>query len=504
MFQLIAIYLSKMFVCSGLLLGWYWITLRNKRFHHYNRFYLLLTVLLSTIVPLLHMQWFTFHTNNKTAITLFNVISSDGETESPITALALNPAGQLIQFLPFPISVVFLFLLSIRIFRIYKIKKSFPVSRTERFDLINTDLQQAPFSFFKNIFWRNDISLEERSGQQILEHEIVHIKQKHSLDKVFLQVAVSLFWMNPFYWVIQKELYMIHEFIADEKSVSDKDASSFAGMLLHAQYGNFMFAPAQAFFYSPIKRRLLMFTTSNEPRFTYLRRLMALPLLVFVTCLFAFKLQGNNESAIIKTNIPFKLVVDAGHGGSDAGAISASGKLEKDFNLAIAQKIKELSPTYGIDVVLTRDKDFFMSPQDKVNFSNAQNGNAFISIHVNLANPKEKGQKSGMEVCVSEDNAKYIDSKIFGSAVIQSLDNNFKVNTSLLQKKPNIWVLKANALPAILLECGYLDNSTDISLLTNSSEIEKLAGKILEGVALYANNRIDSSQINHVQFEEAQ
>jgi len=51
------------------------------------------------------------------------------------------------------------------------------VTKTEEFDFINTDLQQAPFSFLKNIFWRNDISLDEPTGKQILQHEITHIKQ---------------------------------------------------------------------------------------------------------------------------------------------------------------------------------------------------------------------------------------------------------------------------------------------------------------------------------------
>ena len=197
-------------------------------------------------------------------------------------------------------------------------KKKYPVSSMEEFDFINTDLQQAPFSFLKNIFWRNDISIEERTRRLILQHELAHIKEKHTLDKLFMQIIVAILWINPLYRLYQKELYLIHEFIADDKSVTDNDTTAFAEMLLHAHYGKFNFDPAQPFFYSPIKRRLLMLTTSKEPRFSYVRRMMALPLIACTVLLFAFRLQKENVSENIITLKPgttFTLVLDAGHGG---------------------------------------------------------------------------------------------------------------------------------------------------------------------------------------------
>ena len=88
-----------------------------------------------------------------------------------------------------------------------------------------------------------------------------------------------------------------------------------------------------------------------------------------------------------------------------------------------------------------------------------------------------------------------------GSAVLQTLDKNFTVNNSLLQKKVGIWVLKANTHPAILIECGYLDNDEDLKILNDRAKIELMARKILEGVALYANQKIEPSQIHNVQVE---
>ena len=69
------------------------------------------------------------------------------------------------------------------------------------------------------IFWRDSISPHTANGRLILWHELAHVKQKHTYDKLVCQLQTCIFWMNPFYWLIQKELSMVHEFIADEQSI---------------------------------------------------------------------------------------------------------------------------------------------------------------------------------------------------------------------------------------------------------------------------------------------
>jgi len=213
-------------------------------------------------------------------------------------------------------------------------------------------------------------------------------------------------------------------------------------------------------------------------------------LLTFVLCLFAFRLHEDTATvAITKANTPFKLVVDAGHGGKDNGAVGINGILEKDINLAFSKKLKQLSGEYKIDVVLTRDDDKYMSPQEKVQFAEAQHANAFISMHVNTTEPgKTKAADAGMEVYVSKENQHFDDSKLLGSAVLQSLKNNFEVATYLSESNTGIWVLRANTLPAILVELGYIDDNNNAANLTNDKKVEQMARKILEGIAIYANH----------------
>ena len=257
-------------------------------------------------------------------------------------------------------------------------------------------MQQAPFSFFNNLFWKNTLDITNATGKQIFKHELTHIEQKHSWDKLFLRLTTLIFWMNPFYWLIQKELGLIHEFIADEKAIENKSAEAFALMLLQSQYGKNIFSPAQSFTYSPIKRRLFMLTTSAKTSYSYARRIMVLPLLTGTVLLFAFKLKENQQTeALSHTNAPFTLLVDAGHGGSADGAIGINGIKEKDINLSIAKKVQELAPEYGITVKMTRTEDVTMDPKARMDVIEAAQPDAFVSIHVNTT---EESQTSKNEI----------------------------------------------------------------------------------------------------------
>ena len=243
-----------------------------------------------------------------------------------------------------------------------------------------------------------------------------------------------------------------------------------------------------------------MLTDSKKPQFSYLRRLMILPLLVAVVCLFAFTIKKEVSSSPPQNTITekqFVLVVDAGHGGKDLGA-TGNGLHEKDVTLKIAKKIKELAPQYGVDIILTRDNDVFMAPPEKIEFANAQHADAFISLHVNAAEKSEQEQ-SGFEVVLSRKNPQEFSSVLLGSAILQSLQPDFKTAPSLQQKSVGIWVLEKSIAPAALIECGYLTNSGDVDLLKDDSKIELIAKEILGGVALYANNKSSISQKNIMQ-----
>lgn len=197
----------------------------------------------------------------------------------------------------FLITLLLVIILCIQIFRIQILKKKSVVIPMDGFDFINTKEENAPFSFFNNLFWKEAISLQDEGGQQIFKHEITHIQQRHTWDRIYCQIVSSIFWMNPINWIIQKELMTIHEFIADEEAVWNENVEIFAKMLLQTHYGNHFLNPSHQFFYSSIKRRVIMLTTSKNIKYSYARRVMVLPILVIAVGLVSIKVHATERIA---------------------------------------------------------------------------------------------------------------------------------------------------------------------------------------------------------------
>jgi beta-lactamase regulating signal transducer with metallopeptidase domain len=270
----ILIYILKSIFISGVFTGYYWIALRNKNFNYYNRFYLLLSITCSLIIPLFNFTWFTIEKEEIPVST--EKISSLSFQINENTASAF-PWLSILNYVVIGISIALIAMFMLNIFRVYQLKRRSAVLKMDGIDFIYTDLENAPFSFLKNLFWKESISMESTYGKKIFKHELTHIHQKHTLDILFCQVVNAIFWMNPFNWLIQKELKAIHEFIADKEAIGNNDVEDFARLLLQAHYGNHFLNPTHSFYYSSIKRRLLMLSTTHRTKFSYLRRLLVLP-----------------------------------------------------------------------------------------------------------------------------------------------------------------------------------------------------------------------------------
>ncbi len=294
-----AYYFLQVILCSGLMMGYYWLVLRNKRFHQYNRFYLLAITLLSWIVPLIKIQLNHAPVAEDAQMMQFLYVVADNNSliDQSLSKGGFEwSAGFILAGLYGLVSAVFLFLM-VRVFtRLYRLLKTHSCKNVGDVYLILTTANGTPFSFFRYIFWNEEIDIRTETGKQILQHELTHVQQKHSIDKVFMQVVLVAGWFNPFFWLVKKEMDMIHEFIADKKAINNGDTASLAQMLLTAAYPQQKFAMTNPFFFSPIKRRLQMLTENRNPRFSYIRRLIILPLLALVTVLFAFRSKNRDES----------------------------------------------------------------------------------------------------------------------------------------------------------------------------------------------------------------
>jgi N-acetylmuramoyl-L-alanine amidase len=478
-------YTLRAIVISGIFYSYYLVALRNKKLYNFNRFYLLASMLFSAIIPMIHIEWWQTSTvQNNAPIKLLQAMQANGGEEESLVSdtHAINIANVCLAIY-YMVAALMVAATLQKIYALFRIKKSAGTQYIDGVCVIDTQLEAAPFSFLNNLYWNTGIDANSDTGAAIIRHEKVHIGQRHTLDKLFARAVLALFWINPIYWLIQKELSLVHEFIADEGATEgSSDTSLFARMLLQSHYGNKFPGILQPFFYSPIKTRILMLQEKNAPRYAHLRKLAVLPILAAILVLFSFSVKETNT---INAKYKTVIVLDAGHGGLDQGGTGISGVKEKDLTLRITKEIMRLAPQYSISVVSTRTGDDRLTLEERVRASANAQAQLFMSIHVSKDDPENSEYHSGYEVIVSNKAAKHKESLALASAVVDQL-NTMPINTIKLLDK-NLVVLRNNPLPGILIECGNIDNAADLSRIQDDKQLEDLCHRILVGVATYAN-----------------
>lgn len=491
-----AVYLLKVFVCSGSLFLYYILALKDRLFHQWNRFYLLSAVVLSIVFPLLQFAVLSGGEEQGKAVQLLQVVQSADDYLEAFTVSA-HPHFSFEQWLIVGyclLSLVLFSTLLLSLFRIKALAKKWGVERVERIKFVNTTEPSAPFSFLNYIFWHKGIPLWSETGQQIFRHEAVHVNEKHTLDKLFGQIVLIPFWCNPFFWLIKRELRFIHEFIADKKSVSANDTAAFAAMILQASYPKQYSSIANPFFQTSIKRRLAMLTKTENPKLAYISRLVALPLIALLA--FAFTVRTKSPEKVVKLDKEFVVVIDAGHGydeGKPTG-VQIDAVNESDIVLSLANKMKDLNNNRDLKLVFTRTDRNLVDLKKRVEITKAAGADLFISLHVAAAdNTTEKGMQIYLPPASKPTT---VQNNLLGSAIIANLKSIYSTTSQPLQRKNAIYVLDQSPCPAALVECGYLTNEGDRSFLQSAKNQEQLAKQLLQAIENYAT----SSTKDHTQL----
>lgn len=501
----ILIYLLKVVACSSVLYLYYRIFLQNRRFHQYNRIFLMLSLCISIILPIISIPIISNSTISPVSFInqSINIITVDSFEAENLSASRSSHSisSTTILWLLYAAGFFLAILTTIRAaLYIRRLAKQHSFVYENGIKIFDTDEPSAPFSFFKIIFWNNTIDRTSDKGKRIFAHEWFHVTQGHSFDILLIEIVTAVFWFNPVFYFIKKECRAIHEFLADKFAMNEHDRHEYAELLVVHALASKRNALNNHFFQTHIKRRIAMITKSKKTQRGYLSQLLALPLFALIFCAFAFEVRKDsgrmaNSSVESAANVPIRLLLDPGHGGDDNGAHSVDGKiLEKDLTLQISDKIRRLANEYNVTVDVTRTSDIAAGLKERVRLATEKKSDMFISLHVNADDPSSQfnsdRKAEGIEVVISnKDNKMSAVSKNFASKIIQSVSGVYSTNQSLLQRKnQGIWVLDQSPCPAALIECGYITNEKDMSFFSNDANQEKLARKILEAVAAYSKS----------------
>jgi N-acetylmuramoyl-L-alanine amidase len=225
-----------------------------------------------------------------------------------------------------------------------------------------------------------------------------------------------------------------------------------------------------------------------------------------------------------------RVVIDAGHGGYDAGAVGARGTKEKDVALAIAMALRDLLTESGLEVVLTREDDSFVALEERARLANQARGDLFLSIHCNSARQRRlsgvetytlntSSDRYSIRLAARENSSsekgisdlQYIladlatkanadESSRLAARVQQSLVRQLRSRNRELRdlgtKEALFYVLLGVRMPAILVETAFLSNPGEERLLSSKAYQEEIAAAIATGVQDFLGSRERVAKVN--------
>jgi N-acetylmuramoyl-L-alanine amidase len=481
-------YLLKVSACLTLFFAFYLLVLRKLTFFKANRFYLLLALIGSFIIPNLQ---FTVEREVEQVPILAQSMPLEqvqqlatSNNNAPLVAIANIPVEENINWLsllPWLYLVIVFTLIAIACWRIWKLVKhthqgAKPINGLK---LVTKTDGFTNCSFFNYVFI-DDKNLTSAELEILLKHERIHAKQFHSLDKMIMVLAKAVLWFNPIIYLYDKALEQNHEYEADNATSMDCGTNPYAQLLLQLAVSNNKIALVHNFVKSPIKERIKMLFKDKSKNMKKLMYLLALPLGLMLLWGFTVRIVDvmpmNNS---VQENA-FTLVIDPSHGGNDKG-MSVNGITEKAITLEMAKKIKALAEAEGISVTLTRLGDENPSIAERTKTP----GVIFLSLHLN-GTPSTT--KNGIEFITSGKYGK--DLKLAkANTLTYHLYKNLKDLTGIkVNNKPqqqSIPVLDQTNMPGIVLEMGNLNNKSDFKFITNAQQQDELARLIVKGIKIY-------------------
>ncbi len=297
-------YLLESAFCLATLYALYWFSLRRETFFQWNRAFLLLAPVVAFALPALHIQL----DQKLPATTPADIVSAQPAIdlpvlveraqiapqsishalEQPVWSLSL---GEVLWWIYFAGLIFFLLHLALQVYRLLRFLKRCRWAKQGAI-VLATGPENTPLaSFFGFVFWHPG-DTDQEAQKLLLEHEMVHVRQWHSLDLILMEILLALQWFNPLLYAYRRSLRTVHEYIADENVVRrTRQRHEYARLLLSWQAtGNGAQPGLVNTFHSLIKHRLIMLAKHPSDPLRRVKYLLTLPLFGALLLLFSFRL----------------------------------------------------------------------------------------------------------------------------------------------------------------------------------------------------------------------
>lgn len=304
-------YIIQILIFQTLFLAVYDLFLKRETFFQWNRAYLIITSILAYIIPFIKINSVSNYMKEDLDFEIPTIlINSNTNYLDEIVIGNIESSFQLSTLeIIYLIGILFTMLLFLyKISQIYRKITQNKIIKNKDYNLVILPKQPTAFSFFSYLFLGKSIYNKEH--QHIIDHELIHIKQKHSLDLLFFEIQKIIFWMNPFSYLFQHRIATLHEYIADAKAIKEHPKQQFFENLLNQTFQIEKFAFINQFYKkSLIKKRIIMVTKNKSKEILKLKYLLLLPLLFTMLIYSSSFAQDNNKDIVITENGDINTIV---------------------------------------------------------------------------------------------------------------------------------------------------------------------------------------------------
>lgn len=301
----IAEYLLKLSLSLSVVYLFYIAVLRRLTFYNWNRWYLMGYSILAFFIPFVNispvLQKGAWDQNQVIQLIPFydfsNRVAVQDAGFSWWSFLLLGTvAGILLMGIRFVV----------RYISYYRIRRSAELLVDVGVKVYHVDKSIIPFSFGNAIFINRRLH-EEEDLRQIIHHEFIHVKQKHTLDMMWAELLCMLNWYNPFAWLIRKAVRQNLEFIADHKVLENGIDKKHYQYLLLKVTGAAHFSITQQFNFSSLKKRIIMMNRSRSAKIQLTRFMFLFPLLSVMLLAFRSNVIDNNRMEKVRAQAQLQL-----------------------------------------------------------------------------------------------------------------------------------------------------------------------------------------------------
>lgn len=267
-------------ISLGLFYLAYIVFLRRVAFFRANRYYLLTAILFSLILPHINLSPPVSIANYSYIIPEVTITGQSHQSVQPAESVWKLSTILVIIYLVF--TTLLTLRLALRMIQLHRLIKSNPCKKYHNARIINLNSVHSPFSFLNYIFINESLYREEEK-KKIIEHELVHINQHHTLDLIILELLTIIQWFNPVSWLLKRSMHEIHEYLADEEVIKKgANISFYQGLLMNLQLGSGFLAPVNNFNRSLTINRIRMMTSIKPAAWKRVRVIILLPLLMML------------------------------------------------------------------------------------------------------------------------------------------------------------------------------------------------------------------------------